>query len=419
MGLTRRELLSLGAAAGGLATLPGIGRFAFAAAEPDDRDLLVAIFLRGGCDALSLVAPVNDPDYVADRAPELRVLDSGPKPGRPLRHSFAPAVDFRLHPEAAPLGDLYDAGQLAIVHAVGLENGTRSHFIAQDLMERGLSDAPALARVGDGWLTRLMADRPAAGPAIATTPALPVALAFHADSLAVPDLRGGLGLPGGAQTDAVLRALYAPGEDAFSRTAARTLADMAAIDTRLARGADGKVLPYAPEGNAIYEESEAGRALRTVAWLIRLEVGLKVACVDVGGWDHHEHMAGRFSGLAGQFARALAAFWADVARWHPRLTLVVMSEFGRRLRSNRSGGTDHGHGGVMMVLGGHVNGGAIYGRWPGLASHQLDNGVDLAVTTDYRAVLADVLTRRLGAASRLPSIFPGYTAGPGLGIVRT
>ena len=417
MHLTRRQTMSLAAAAG-LGALPGVRHLAFAAEPGPRRDALVVVFLRGGCDGLSLVAPVNDPDYVADRAPDLRVLESGAKPGRSLRQHLAPAIDFRLHPEAAPLGDLYDAGHLAFVHAAGLENGTRSHFIAQDLMERGLSDAAALQRFGDGWLTRLMAGQPGGAPAIATTPAVPAALAFHAESLAIPDLRGGLGLPGGPQATEVLGALYARGEDIFSRASRKTLADMAAIDARLPRGADGKLLPYAPEGNAVYEETEAGRALRTVAGLLKMEIGLAVACIDVGGWDHHEHMAPRFSTLAGQLARGLAAFWNDTARWHDRVTVVVMTEFGRRLRSNKSGGTDHGHGGVMMALGGHVNGGAIYGKWPGLASTALDNGVDLAVTTDYRTVLAEILAVRLGAKAGLPTIFPGYAESSRLGLVR-
>lgn len=149
-----------------------------------------------------------------------------------------------------------------------------------------------------------------------------------------------------------------------------------------------------------------------------MDIGLSVACVDIGGWDHHDNLAGRFAGLAGQFSRALAAFWNDVSRYHDRLTVVVMTEFGRRLRTNKSNGADHGHGGVMMVLSGHANGGQIYGRWPGLSSGQLDNGVDLAVTTDYRNILAEILATRLRIGSALNSIFPGLPSVKPLGIVR-
>lgn len=414
--VTRRDVLKLGAA-GALAPLPGLRHLAFAAEGPA-ADALIVVFLRGGCDGLSLLAPVNDPDYVADRVPELRVLDSGAHPGRSLRQSVAPGIDFRLHPEAAVLGDLYESGHLAFVHAAGLENGTRSHFVAQDLVERGLADPAALKGAEDGWLTRLLKDRSGGMPAISTTPAVPAALAFHARSLAIPDLRGGLGLPGGPQVETILTGLYAGATDPFGRAARETLTDMAAIDARLPRGPDGKPVPYQPGHGAVYEETETGRALRTVAQLIRMEAGLSVACVDVNGWDHHENMGGRFASLVGQFARGLAAFWNDVAAYHDRLTLVAMTEFGRRLRTNKSNGTDHGHGGVMLVVGGHINGGAMHGRWPGLASAHLDNGVDLAVTTDYRAVLAEILAKRLNAAAALPRIFPGYAAGGGIGIAR-
>lgn len=414
--LGRRSFLQ-SASAAALSGLPGLRHAAFAANGSWSGDTLVVVFQRGGCDGLSLLAPANDPDYIADRAPELRVLADGPRPGCPLRQTFAPAIDFRLHPEAAPLVPLYEAGHLALLHAAGLENGTRSHFVAQDLMDHGLSEESGLRTSLDGWLTRLLAAHPALAPAVSTGNALPASLAYHGDSLAIPDLRGGLGLPGGPAVKPALAALYAGRDDPFSRAATQTLRDMETVDGRLPRGPDGKVLDYAPENGAAYEETESGRAFRTVARLLKMDLGLAVACVDIGGWDHHDNLAGRFSGLCGQFSRALAAFWTDCARHHDHLTVVVMTEFGRRLRTNKSNGADHGHGGVMMVLSGHAQGGNIYGRWPGLAAPQLDNGVDLAVTTDYRAALAEVLRVRLGAADALSRIFPGYVPPPSLGLV--
>lgn len=415
--VSRRDLFRLGAAAG-LVAIPGLGRLALAADGASHGDALVVIFQRGGCDGLSLVAPVDDPDYVADRTPELRVQASGPKPGRSLRQTLSGQIDFRLHPEAAPLADLYEARQLALVHAAGLKNETRSHFVAQDLMDRGLSEVGGLKGAGEGWLTRWLAADPSTAPAVATTPAVPQSLAFHADSLAIPDLRGGLGLPGGQQPKQVLTALYGRGSDPFSRAAADTLRDMEMIESRLPRGGDGKVAPYQPEQGAAYEETESGRSLQTVARLIKMDIGLKVACVDIGGWDHHDNLAGRFASLAGQFTKAMAAFWNDTWRYHDRLTVVVMTEFGRRLRTNKSGGADHGHGGVMMVLSGHARGGDIYGRWPGLAASQLDNGVDLAVTTDYRTVLAEILTVRMGlGGGAVTTVLPGFAPDKSLGIV--
>lgn len=415
MNLSRRAFLQTGIC---LSAVPGLSHLAFAGDGPAG-DALVILFQRGGCDGLSLLAPTNDPDYLADRLPELRVPDSGPKAGRPLRQSFAPAIDFRLHADAASLGEIYESGQLALLHAVGLENGTRSHFVAQDLMERGVSDAATLLRTDDGWLTRLLASRSSDVPAFTTSPAIPASLDFHRNSLAVPDLRGGLGLPGGPQVRRTLLDLYDHAADPFSRAAAGSLREMDRLDRLLPRGTDGKVADYSPDNNAVYEESESGRALRTVARLVKMEAGLSVACVDIGGWDHHDNLAGRFASLVGQFSRALSAFWNDLSAYHDRVTVVVMTEFGRRLRTNKSNGADHGHGGVMMVLSGHAKGSEIYGRWPGLASNQLDNGVDLAVTTDYRAVLAEVIVARLGAGKNLGDIFPGLTPRHPLGIFRS
>jgi uncharacterized protein (DUF1501 family) len=417
MPLSRRAFLMTAAA-----SLPGLRSVALADPAKPDQGLagqaLIVVFLRGGCDGLSFLAPSNDPDYIADRAPELRVRDDGAKPGRSLRQTCDPAIDFRLHPEAAMLGDLYDGRHLALIHAAGLTDGTRSHFVAQDLMDRGLADSSGFRPQQDGWLTRVLKAHPSSAPAIATTPALPGSLAFHGASLAIPDLRGGLGLPGGPAIASALSALYAGASDPFGRSAAETLRQMDLVDRRLARQADGRIIPYSPEAGVAYEETESGRALRTVAQLLKMEIGLSVAAVDIGGWDHHDNLGGRFSSLVGQFARALTAFWTDVGRYHDRVTLVAMSEFGRRLRTNKSNGADHGHGGLMLVLGGRVNGGTLYGRWPGLASAHLDNGVDLAVTTDYRAVLAEILAvrLRLGPAATA-DIFPGFTLGRPLGIV--
>jgi uncharacterized protein (DUF1501 family) len=254
-------------------------------------------------------------------------------------------------------------------------------------------------------------------PAIATASAPPTALALHADSLSVPDLRNGLGLAGGDPIRDGLIAQYTGAADPFSRSSLNSLHAMDRIDSHLGRGSDGKLVPYVAEGGPNYEDNEIGRGLSTVARLLKMDLGLSTACVDMGGWDHHEYMAGKFNGLAGQLSRALATFWNDVSRYHARVTVVTMTEFGRRLRSNKSAGTDHGHGSVMLVLGGGINGGAMYGRWPGLSSQQLDNAVDLAVTTDYRTVLAEIVDKRLHAASALPTVFPGFSPPPLLGLV--
>jgi uncharacterized protein (DUF1501 family) len=249
---------------------------------------------------------------------------------------------------------------------------------------------------------------------MATSPAAPAALAGEARALAVPDVAGAAGLPGGEQTRAVLARLTDGARDPASEATRQLLSATAVIDRKIERGGDGRPAPYA--GAARYESTgEAGRALQAVARLAKLDVGLSVAAVDVGGWDTHEGQPGRFATLAGQLSRALAAFWNDIAAMHARTTVVVMTEFGRRFRANRSNGTDHGRAGVMLLLGGKVAGGRMYGRWPGLMSQQLEQGLDLAVTTDYRAVLAEALGS-WGLADT-GAVFPGYARPQLLGMI--
>ncbi|CAO3434409.1 DUF1501 domain-containing protein [Azospirillum doebereinerae] len=422
--VTRRVLLQGGLAAAGLVAVPGVRHVAYAAAPfagsaAPAVETLVVVFLRGGADTLSLVAPADDPDYLAARASDLRVRTEGAGAGLRLDQTLAPGLDFRLHPEAAALAELYAGRRLAVVHAAGLSDGTRSHFVAQDLMERGVGDEAGLNRIPTGWAARWLA-RPGgegaggegagregggadgAVSAIATAPNTPAALAGDAAALAVADLRQGLAPPGGDPTARVLAALHRSGDGAYARAGRAALAGLSAVDSRLPRLPDGKIEPYAPEAGAVYDDGEAGRGLQTVARLVKMEIGLRLAWVDVGGWDTHENQPGRFAKGVRQLSQALAAFHADLNRFETRVTVVVLSEFGRRLRGNKSQGTDHGHGGAMLVLGGGVAGGRMIGRWPGLASHQLDRGVDLAVTTDYRAVLGELVG---------PSVFPGFEAG--------
>ncbi len=412
--VTRRTLLQ-GTLAAGLVAVPGVRHVAYAA---DGGGLpvrgggpLVVVFLRGGADTLNLVGPADDPDIIAARVPELRVRADGGGAGLRLDQTMAPGLDFRLHPEAAPLAELYAGRRLAIVHAAGLSDGTRSHFVAQDLMERGVAEEAELNRVATGWAARWLAGGGGGGrsgdgavPAIATGANTPAALTGCGAALAVADLRAGLAPPGGPQAAAVLAALHRSGDGAYARAGQAALTGLSSVDARLTRLPDGKVEPYAPEGGAAYDDSEAGRGLQTVARLLKMDIGTRLAWVDVGGWDTHENQPGRFANAVRQLSRALAAFDADTARLPQAATVVVLSEFGRRLRGNKSQGTDHGHGGAMLVIGGRVQGGRMVGRWPGLASHQLDRGVDLAVTTDYRRVLAELV----GA-----SVFPGF--GPAAG----
>lgn len=409
MSLARRGLLRAALASGALAAL-GPARVAFG----ETRGLFVFVFLRGGCDGLHLVGPSAAREYADARPPELRVLESGERRGIPLANPLDAAAGFRLHPDAGGLGDLYRAAQLVIVHAAGLTTANRSHFAAQDMMDRGVAREADASRMDGGWLARAVrsAALDTAIPVVATSPAVPLALAGEGRALAVPDVPGAAGLPGGEQTRAVLQRLYGEGADAQHAAMHRLLAAAAQIDRRIERGGDGR--PAAYPGAASYENTgEAGRALQAVARLAKMEVGLAAAAVDVGGWDTHEGQPGRFNSLVGQLSRAVTAFWNDIPALHARTTVVVLTEFGRRFRANRSNGTDHGRAGVMLVLGGRVAGGRMLGRWPGLSSRQLEHGLDLAVTTDYRAVLAEALEGGWGVRS--DAIFPGF-APPPLGL---
>ena len=412
---TRRGLLK-GSAAALLATAPGLRHVAFAAAGTP-RPLLVVVYLRGGCDGLNLISPASDPDFVAARATEIRVAAEGDAAGHSLANGPDPRIDFRLHRAAAGLAELYAGGNLAFIHAAGLTDSTRSHFVATDMIERGVADAHAMNATQSGWLARIIdkGTKPRAGEVrLLSATSKASGLLRGADSAMVAaDLSNGLALPGGDQGAKVLQALYEKAGGDVGVVGREAVTMLRSVDAKLPRNPQHRV-EYHPEASADYgPAADLARSLKVVAQLTKLEVGLEAATVDFGNWDTHEGQTGRFRELTGRLSAGLLAFWNDMAAYHDRLTVVVVSEFGRRLRSNRSGGTDHGRGGVMAVLGGRVAGGRFYGKWPGLASDRLDEGVDLAVATDYRQVLSEVLT----AQGRDPgTILPGYRSPGTLGL---
>jgi uncharacterized protein (DUF1501 family) len=392
----------------------------------DTRDLIVYVFLRGGMDGLNLVAPVDDPDYIAARGADVRLADKGDNAALPLNNAPAGGEgrDFRLHPKAAALKELYDSGRLALVHACGLTSGTRSHFEAMDLIERGVSDMKDQG-LSTGWLARQMIAAAPNGPrdlvpAIGTADSQPVSLLGFGQAAAVNDIND-FSFYGDERQRAALRELYrekgADGPRLSVRSAGvKALRTISTINARLARDAKGELVPYEPEKSAAYpENNDLTGTLKTVARLAKLDVGLRAAAVDFGGWDTHQNQHDVFPTLVEQLSAALAAFHNDMSRFHDRLTIVAMSEFGRRLKSNRSDGTDHGHGNVLIALGANVKGGRIFGRWPGLATEQLDSRSDLAVTTDYRTVLCELLARRAGNANAA-AIFPGFKGYEPLGV---
>ncbi|MBA3908800.1 MAG: hypothetical protein C0524_02720 [Rhodobacter sp.] len=374
--------------------------------------ILVVIFLRGGADGLALVSPSSDPDLIAARPEDLRVAREGDRAGRTIRQDIAD-VDFRFHSAAGPLADLYDAGDLSLIHASGLPEATRSHFDAEARIERGLFGAALQPGDPSGWIGRWLQVAVPEGP----MPALAVGT-MRPDSLlgaeaAVAETLGDLMLAQGNWLAPALRARLLEGFGNHGPlvkpvTELIGLSDM--IGSRLWSAEAGEMRPYLPsvpypEGNRV------GQSLMTVAQTIKEDLGLRVATVDVPGWDTHIAQAGQFAALTGGLSQAVMAFWRDLGPSQQDVSVVVMSEFGRRLRSNSAGGTDHGRGNVMMVLGPQARGGRMVGAWPGLANDVLAEGADLAVVTDYRAVLAELLRGHMGLADP-GAVFPGLATTP-------
>ncbi|MGB8813835.1 MAG: DUF1501 domain-containing protein [Paracoccaceae bacterium] len=368
---------------------------------------LVVIFLRGGADGLALVSPTSDPDFLAARPDDLRVLRQGDSAGHAIAQSFAD-IDFRFHPQAGDLAELYRAGDLSLIHASGLTEATRSHFDAEARIERA-----AVSGEAGGWLGRWLKAYPPGGdlPALAVGSALPGVLEGHEAAVAAE--LGNLILAPGHWLAPALRNRISQGFGNHGPldTSMRQLLDLSnIIASRIWSDADQTVTAYAPS-HPYPDGNPLSQPLMTVAQTFKLGLGTRVATVDVPGWDTHVRQAGEFGQNVGALSSALMAFWRDLGPIQQDTSVVVMSEFGRRLRSNASGGTDHGRGNVMMVLGPQARGGRMLGRWPGLSNEALEEGADLAVTTDYRAVLAELLTGHMASAD-LSAVFPGYTPTP-------
>jgi uncharacterized protein (DUF1501 family) len=374
--------------------------------------VLVVMFLRGGADGLGLVSPASDPDFIAARPADLRVLRQGDSAGRMIRHDIAD-VDFRFHQAAAPLADLYDAGDLSLIHAAGLTDATRSHFDAEARIERGLFGADASATDATGWIGRWLREVKPGGsiPALAVGSMQPGSLVGA--ETAVAESLSDLVLAQGNWLSDLLQARLRSGFGAHGQLVKPVqellaLSDM--VRSRFWSAESDGMRPYVasvpyPDNNPLTGP------LQTVVQTIKEELGLRVATVDVPGWDTHVNQAGGFGGLVGGMSQALMAFWRDLGSWQQDVSVVVMSEFGRRLQANTSGGTDHGRGNVMMVLGPQARGGRMVGRWPGLANDALDEGADLAVVTDYRDVLSELLVGHMRLAD--PAlVFPGHSLTP-------
>lgn len=363
-----------------------------------DRDLLVCIFQRGAADGLNAVVPHGDDDYYLQRedinVPKASVIKLDP----------GTADFFGLHPALAPLKPIYDLGDLALVHATGVPHGSRSHFSAQGLVERGVTDK---AGPNTGWLGRHMNNSPAASDSafrmVSISGNVAVSLFGADEPLALSNLSD-FGFDQGVIDSGYLDILG----NLYNSTApfqAPAQAALAAIGELQA----ADIASLLPENGAVYPAGAFGNKLFQAGQLIKSSLPVEVICIDSDGWDHHENLPNYIDQSLTELGDSLSAFYTDMGDTRmQRITVLVHTEFGRRVAENGSFGTDHGTGGLAYLMGGGVNGGQVFSNWPGLADGNLEMGEDLKITTDLRTVLAELLTKRMVGAN-IADVFPGFT----------
>ena len=409
MQTNRRFFLRNGALAiAGTAAIPSfLVRSVLAQASTTPTRRLVVVFQRGAADGLNVVVPYREQNYYSMRPgiaiPQNQVLDLD---------GF-----FGLHPSLAAFKPLYEQGHLAVIHAAGSPDMSRSHFDAQDFMESG---TPGVKSTEDGWLNRALQSEDlrhrqqhTAFRALALGSQVPRTLAGKIPAIALSSVNnfavGGSNKgPTPSPAAAALEAMYGEsGDSIFHATGEETFAAVKMLR-------DANPAQYKPAPGVDYPNSEFGNNMKQIAQLLKSNLGVEAAFTDVGGWDTHQNQGGVNGQLADRlrdFSLSIAAFWRDLGDSTENVTLVTMSEFGRTARQNGTGGTDHGHANAMFVLGGPVKGGKVYGRWPGLANEQLNEGRDLAVTTDFRQVLGEAVAKTIGAGN-LELVFPGAQLRP-------
>ncbi|MGZ8846232.1 MAG: DUF1501 domain-containing protein [Pyrinomonadaceae bacterium] len=369
------------------------------------RKTLIAIFQRGAVDGLNMVVPYGESSYY-DMRPNIAIT----KPNGGVEAALDLDGFFGIHPSLASFKPLWDSKRLAIVHAAGSPDNTRSHFDAQDYME---SATPGVKSTQDGWLNRYLQSK--SDPekslfrAVSMTQNMPRAMQGKAPTLAISNLAD-FNIRAGQSSASVQGGFEAMYDDKLVKDALRGTGR----ETFEAINYLKQVNPaqYKPENGATYPQNQFGNSLRQIAQLIKAGVGLEVAFTDVGGWDTHVNegnQQGQLSNLLRNFGSAIAALYTDLGQRMDDVVILTMSEFGRTARENGNRGTDHGHANAMFVVGNSVRGGKVYGDWPGLKSDKLYEGRDLALTTDFRDVFGEVASKHLGAGN-LKDVFPGYEA---------
>ncbi|HVP63659.1 MAG TPA: DUF1501 domain-containing protein [candidate division Zixibacteria bacterium] len=405
--LSRRVFIRNGAlAAIGMAGLPGfLERVVFAETSSARDRRLVVIFQRGAADGLNIVVPHGESAYYRVRPniaiPRGQVIDLD--------------GHFGLHPSLAAFKPLFEQKHLAIIDAVGSPDPTRSHFDAQDYMESG---TPGIKSTEDGWLNRALSSTPvpASQPGspfrgIALGPSLPRALSGSAPAVAVANIDQ-FGVAGNSPASQPLsttfEAMYSQSVDTVLHGTAQETFDAVKMLKSI------NPSQYRPAAGVFYPRGRFADSLRQCAQLIKANVGVQVAFVDIGGWDHHVNEGstqGQLANRLTEFSQSITAFWNDLGSLADETLILTMTEFGRTAHENGNRGTDHGHGSLMFALGGPVRGGRVYGAWPGLEEHQLHEGRDLNVTTDFRHVVGEAVRNHLGDQN-LKTVFPGFDSSP-------
>src|SRR6202158_5658103 len=405
MKISRRVFVKSGGVAMiGMSTIPAFLQRAVVATPMPNKKKLIVLFQRGAADGLNIVVPFGEENYYG-----IRPTTAIPQP-RKGGESAAVDLDgfFGLHPSLAPLGPLFQKGRLPIVRAAGSPDTPRSHFDAQDYMESG---TPGVKSTDDGWLNRTVqsAREENSSPfrAVAMGPNLPLTLRGPAPAIALADVKQFRVLSESKAVQGGFEALYAQTVDRVLRgTGTETFE---AIE--MLRKADPS--RFQPENGADYPKGRVGQTLQQVSQLIKSDIGMEVSFVDTGGWDNHVNEGGaqgQMANLLRELGQGLAALHRDLGDRMEDIVVVTMSEFGRPAHERGNRGTDHGHANCMFVMGGPVKGGKVYGKWPGLGPEQLNEGRDLALTTDFRSVLGEVISGHLGS-NNLKTVFPGFNSG--------
>lgn len=363
-----------------------------------DRDLLVCIFQRGAADGLNAVVPYGDPSYYTQRNTINVPKATASHPDNDLDGFFG------FHPALAPLKPIYDLGELALVHATGVPHGSRSHFSAQGLVERGVTDKTG---PNTGWLGRHMNNSPAASSSafrmVSISGNVAVSLFGAEEPLAVTDLSE-FGFDQGVIDSGYLDILG----NLYNSTAPYQTPAQAAL-AAIAELQAADIASIVPENGAVYPPGALGSKLSQASQLIKSNLPVEVICIDADGWDHHENLPTYIDQSLTELADSLSAFYKDMGDTRmQRITVLVHTEFGRRVAENGSSGVDHGTGGLAYLMGGGVNGGQVFSDWPGLADGNLEMGEDLKITTDLRTVLAEMLTKRMVGAD-IADVFPDFT----------